>query len=44
MKLQASDALNSESLQSQNRLRQKFESTIKPLGVLHGRLFRGCLH
>src|SRR6516162_5730094 len=39
MKSQASEALNPESLQSQNRLRQKFESPIKPLGVLHGRLF-----
>jgi len=38
MKSQASEALNPESLQSQNRLRQKFESPIKPLGVLHGRL------
>jgi hypothetical protein len=38
MKSQASEALNPESLQSQNRLRQKFESSIKPLGVLHGRL------
>jgi hypothetical protein len=37
MKSQASEALNPESLQSQNRLRQKFESPIKPLGVLHGR-------
>src|SRR6516162_790524 len=38
MKSQASEALNPERLQSQNRLRQKFESPIKPLGVLHGRL------
>jgi len=40
MKSQASEALNPERLQSQNRLRQKFESPIKPLGVLHGRLER----
>src|SRR6516225_10106025 len=40
MKSQASEALNPESLQSQNRPRQKFESPIKPLGVLHGRLIR----
>ena len=38
MKSQASEALNPKSLQSQNRLRQKFESPIKPLEVLHGRL------
>jgi hypothetical protein len=38
MKSQASEALDPESLQSQNRLHQKIESPIKPLGVLHGRL------
>src|SRR6516165_5643968 len=41
MKSQASEALNPKSLQSQNRLRQKFESPIKPLEVLHGRRLRG---
>jgi len=38
MKSQASEALNPESLQSQNRLRWKIESSIKALAVLHGRL------
>jgi hypothetical protein len=44
MKSQASEALNPESLQSQNRLRQKIESPIKPLGVLHGRLHTPILN
>jgi len=43
MKSQASEVLNPKSLQSQNRLRQKFESPIKPLGVLHGRRFTAVL-
>ena len=37
MKSQASEASNPESLQSQNRLRQKFESPIKPFyGLRNG--------
>jgi hypothetical protein len=38
MKSQASGAPDLESVQSQNRLRQKIESPIKDLRVLHGRL------
>jgi hypothetical protein len=39
MKLQASEALHPESLQSKTPFARKIESPVKALGVLHGRRF-----